>query len=96
MISILQKKLKISQNLKQQRIRYKISRKKLALWTGVSYGSLRRFEETGDISFEGFLRLAVFLYWDSAIYSLENEQPGFYRNLEYINLHYSNKKYFDD
>lgn len=96
MISISQKKLKISQNLKTQRTRYKISRKKLALWAGVSYGTLRRFEETGNISFDGFLRLAIFLNWDSAIYRLENELPGLYRNLEYINLYYSKKKYFDD
>ncbi len=35
-----------------------ISRQALAKISGVSYGSIRRFEETGEISFTSLLKLA--------------------------------------
>lgn len=96
MINISEKKERIAQNVKFQRKRLKISRKELSLWTGVSYSSLRRFEDTGEISLDGFIRLVEFLGWDSAIYSLINREGSYYKNLDYIRTHYSNKKFYLD
>ena len=33
----------------------------LALWSGVSLGSLKRFEQSGKISFESLLKLSLIL-----------------------------------
>lgn len=96
MINISEKKERIANNVKLQRKRLKISRKELSLWTGVSYSSLRRFEDTGDISLDGFIRIVEFLGWDSAIYTLINREGNFYKKLDYIRLHYSNKKFYLD
>ena len=41
----------VSNNTKKLRKRLKISRRKLSEMSGVSYGSIKRFEETGNISF---------------------------------------------
>ena len=49
---------RISSSFKRYRKRMKLSRQQLAEESGVSYGSLRRFEETGKISLEGLLKLA--------------------------------------
>jgi len=50
--------LSIAQALALNRKRLKLSRKQLSHQSGVSYGSLRRFEETGQISLQGLLKLA--------------------------------------
>lgn len=96
MIYILEKKRRIADNFKQQRIKLKISRRELAIWTGVSYGSLRRFEETGDISFEGFIRIAEFLGWDGSIHCMIYTSPASCRNLSEMRLKYPNKKFYED
>lgn len=41
-------KMAVAGRLKEQRIKYKISRKLLSGVSDVSYSSIRRFEETGD------------------------------------------------
>lgn len=56
---------KVSENLiariQMRRKELKISRKELAKRSGVSYGSIRRFEETGNISLSSLLRIASIL-----------------------------------
>ena len=54
--------------LLKTRVKYKKRRKKLgytqrdlATWSGVSLGSLKRFEQTGKIAYESLLKLSVFL-----------------------------------
>lgn len=44
--------------LKQRRKEMKISQKELAIKSGVTYASIRRFEETGDISLSSLLKIA--------------------------------------
>ncbi len=43
-----------------------LTQKELSLKSGVSYGSIRRFESTGDISLKSLIKLS------SAIHCLEN------------------------
>ncbi len=45
--------------IKSIRKRKGITRKKLAARSNVSYGSLRRFEETGQASLETFVKLSM-------------------------------------
>lgn len=42
----------------ERRKEYKISQEKLAQKSGVSYGSIKRFEQTGDISLSSLIKLA--------------------------------------
>ena len=48
----------IAKRLVSSRKIQKLSRKQLSKESGVSYGSIRRFEETGKISLESLLKLA--------------------------------------
>lgn len=47
----------IASRLVKRRKQEKISRRKLSEESGVSYSSLRRFEETGHISLESLLKI---------------------------------------
>ncbi len=49
---------KIADRFRLRRKERKLSRKKLSLLSGVSYASIRRFEETGNISLNSLLLLA--------------------------------------
>lgn len=51
----------VAENTKKLRKRLKISRQKLSEMTGVSYGSIKRFEETGNISLLSLTKLAMVL-----------------------------------
>lgn len=51
----------IADRVVQLRKRKKISGKRLSEMSGVSYGSIKRFEQTGQISLISFTRLAVAL-----------------------------------
>jgi len=54
----LQTQLEIAQRFKTLRKSKKISQSKLAEKSGVSLGSLKRFETSGQISLESLLKLA--------------------------------------
>ncbi|MCL2821209.1 MAG: helix-turn-helix domain-containing protein [Oscillospiraceae bacterium] len=54
----------IAGNLRGRRKNYKLSMQRLAELSGVSFGSVRRFEETGEISLMSLLKIAIVL--DSA------------------------------
>lgn len=47
----------ISEKTVKIRKQKKISQQQLAKMSGVSYGSIKRFEQTGQIAFEAFLML---------------------------------------
>ncbi len=49
----------IAANLRARRRERKLSMRELGLKAGVSYGSLKRFESTGEISLKSLLKLAV-------------------------------------
>lgn len=51
----------IANNLINIRKRKKISQKRLSDMSGVSYGSIKRFETTGEISLSSLTKLAVSL-----------------------------------
>ncbi|MDD6038480.1 MAG: helix-turn-helix transcriptional regulator [bacterium] len=49
----------IASNMKNLRKRRKITQKKLSELTGVSYASIKRFEETGNINLISLTKIAV-------------------------------------
>ncbi len=49
----------LAKRVRDIRKRRKISQKQLAKRSNVSYGSLRRFEETGQISLESLVKIAM-------------------------------------
>ena len=66
MINLYQKTWKeinteIAEIMVQLRKRKKLSQKSLALRSGVSLGSLKRFEQTGEISLQSLTKIAIAL-----------------------------------
>lgn len=51
----------IAQNAKAKRLSLNLSQQNLSLRSGVSLGSIKRFERTGKISLESLLKLALVL-----------------------------------
>jgi transcriptional regulator with XRE-family HTH domain len=51
----------IAQNAKAKRLSLNLSQQTLSLRSGVSLGSIKRFERTGKISLESLLKLALVL-----------------------------------
>lgn len=51
----------IVERVKERRKELKISQKELSQKSGVSYASIRRFESTGEISFNSLLKIASVL-----------------------------------
>ncbi|MDY5871186.1 MAG: helix-turn-helix transcriptional regulator [Lachnospiraceae bacterium] len=65
----------IANRMIQLRKRRKISQKKLAAKSGVSLGSLKRFEQTGEISLQSFTKLAIALEVEGELEALFSEVP---------------------
>jgi transcriptional regulator with XRE-family HTH domain len=53
--------LEIAQRAKEKRLLLNITQAELAVRSGVSLGSLRRFESTGQVSLFGLLQIALVL-----------------------------------
>ncbi len=51
--------VKLAQRLKSIRKRRKITQKQLAARSNVSYATLRKFEKTGQISLESFIKISM-------------------------------------
>ena len=51
----------IAKNAQERRLKLNLSQKTLAEKSGVSYGSLKKFEQTGKISLESLLKIAMAL-----------------------------------
>ena len=80
MINLLQKTWKeintgIANRMVQLRKRKKISQKDLAARSGVSLGSLKRFEQSGEISLQSFTKLAIALEVEEELEALFSEVP---------------------
>ena len=65
----------IANRMVQLRKRKKISQKALAVKSGVSLGSLKRFEQTGEISLQSFTKLAIARDVEGELESLFSEVP---------------------
>ena len=72
----------LAQRIKKIRKRRKISQKELSERCNVSYGSLKRFEQTGDISLNSLTKIAMELGLSSEIVNLFTQVP--YNSLEKV------------
>lgn len=50
--------LKIASNVENRRKQYRLTQRQLAQQAGVTYSSYRRFEQTGHISLDSFVKIA--------------------------------------
>ena len=80
MINLYQKTWKdinteIAERMVQFRKRKKISQKSLALRSGVSLGSLKRFEQTGEISLQSLTKIAIALEVEGELEELFSKVP---------------------
>ena len=65
MANILDIKNGLSQRIRSRRREGKISQSDMAARSGVSLGSIKRFEGTGEISLTALLRIAVVLGYET-------------------------------
>lgn len=72
----------IAQNAKRLRKRLGISRQKLSEISGVSYGSIKRFETSGNISLVSLTKIAIALDDVGSIKRLFSEVP--YKSIEEV------------
>lgn len=87
MISLYQKtwieiNMEIADRIVRLRKRKKISQKELAVRSGVSLGSLKRFEQTGEISLKSLTMLAIALGVEGELDALFSEVP--FKSIEEI------------
>lgn len=67
--------MQIAQNVRVVRKRRKISQKALSEKSGVSLGSVKRFETSGEISLHALIKIAIALDIDDALIHLFEEVP---------------------
>jgi len=70
MANILDIKQRLSLRVRARRREGKISQSELAARSGVSLGSIKRFESSGEISLTSLLRIAVVLGYEMDFYRL--------------------------
>lgn len=80
MINLYQKtwteiNIEIAQNMVQLRKRKKLSQRELAVRSGVSLGSLKRFEQTGEVSLQALTKLAIALGVEEELENLFVDVP---------------------
>ena len=80
MINLYQKTWKeinteIAERMAQLRKRKKLSQKSLALRSGVSLGSVKRFEQTGEISLQSLTKIAIALEVEGELEELFSKVP---------------------
>lgn len=73
---------KVAERIARIRKRRKISQKELSEKSGVSFGSVKRFETTGQISLISLTKLAIALGCGNEITELFSDVP--YRNIEEV------------
>lgn len=67
--------MQIAQNVRAVRKRRKISQKALSEKSGVSLGSVKRFETSGEISLHALIKIAIALDMDDALIHLFEDVP---------------------
>lgn len=65
----------IAQKIVRLRKRKKITQKQLAVRSGVSLGSLKRFEQSGEISLQSLTKIAIALDVETELEDLFNNVP---------------------
>ena len=74
--------LKLAQRIRNIRKRRSISQEKLASMSGVSYGSVKRFESTGQISLLSLTKIAMALYIADELRNIFLQVP--YRDIKEV------------
>ncbi len=74
--------LRVANNMKLLRKRKGITQKRLSELTGVSYASIKRFEETGNINFISLTKIAIELDAVEGVKDLFTEIP--YQTIEEV------------
>ena len=69
----------IAQKIVRLRKRKKITQKQLAARSGVSLGSLKRFEQSGQISLQSLTKIAIAL-------DVENELEDLFNNVPFASI----------
>lgn len=69
----------IAQKIVRLRKRKKITQKQLAARSGISLGSLKRFEQSGEISLQSLTKIAIAL-------DVENELEGLFDNVPFASI----------
>lgn len=69
----------IAQKIIRLRKRKKITQKQLAARSGVSLGSLKRFEQSGEISLQSLTKIAIAL-------DVENELEDLFNNVPFASI----------
>ena len=69
----------IAQKIVRLRKRKKITQKQLAARSGVSLGSLKRFEQSGEISLQSLPKIAIAL-------DVENELEDLFNNVPFASI----------
>ena len=64
----------VAHNAKLKRKRFKLTQKELASKAGVTYSSYKRFEQTGNISFDSFVRITAALDSEAELLSIFTER----------------------
>ena len=72
----------VADNTRKLRKRFKISRQKLSELSGVSYGSIKRFEETGNISLLSLTKIAMALDVTEDIKNIFSDVP--YKSIQEV------------
>lgn len=74
--------LKLAQRVRNIRKRHSISQEKLASMSGVSYGSVKRFESTGQISLLSLTKVAMALDIADELRNIFSQVP--YRDIKEV------------
>lgn len=74
--------MRVANNMKLLRKRKGITQKRLSELTGVSYASIKRFEETGNINFISLTKIAIELDAVEGVKDLFTEIP--YQTIEEV------------
>ena len=82
MYNMLSIKSEIVKNCKARRKESGLSQKKLAKKSGVSFGSIKRFENKGDISLSSLIKIAISLECESDFKTLFSKK--IYRSIDEV------------
>jgi len=74
--------LKLAQRVRNIRKRRSISQERLASMSGVSYGSVKRFESTGQISLVSLTKIAIALDIADELRNIFSQVP--YRDIQEV------------
>lgn len=84
LLTSTQAQLKITQNLKELRVSKGLTQAMLSERTGVSLSTLRKFEQTGFISFESFVKICMTLGSLEKIIEATQLEPTAFTNIDEV------------